>query len=109
RLFRLRRVRNLETRTPRLSRAVLRAHVEHFHLVNLLHRVLDLGLVRTVMHFEAVRAAVVLRTRLRLVRTLFRNQGPNDRVIDIHYLAALAVPAVLAFPPAVSRKCANAS
>ncbi len=72
------------TMAAQLSEPIRRAHREDSDIVDLLDGFLDLRLVGVRVNFEAERAAALLVAAAGLMRALLGDQGPNDRVVDIH-------------------------
>ncbi len=72
------------TMAPQLSEPIRRAHREDSDVVDLLDGFLDLRLVGVRVDFEAERAAAFFVAAARLMRAFLGDQGPNDRVVDIH-------------------------
>src|SRR5438445_195071 len=86
-------MRHPKPRPPRLTLAVHRAHVHHFHVVRPLDRILDLMLVRFRVHLKRIRIP-----RLLLMRALLGDQRLDDDICLLHVRCDLK-PKSLPTPP----------
>ncbi len=67
------------TATSGLAFTMSGSHVDYLHVINLLNRLLNLGLIRLRMHLKRIRPQ-----SLRLVRSLLRYQGAYNYLVLIH-------------------------